>query len=167
MKHTHPLRDGHPDDAALGDTPLVSLGQGDYRRDIMPGDVSKGHTRREESKALDALTRDAQRSGTVPLADAKPSVLPTLTPITTQVRKLELSPSLRLEHARSMAIADQTECELRDRALSLMLIATEMGEAEERGEPFTLHGEDLRLVRRCLGVFLCKTLNSMSEGGAS
>lgn len=62
MVHHHPLRDGHPDDSALGDTPLVSLGQGDYRRDIMPGDVSKGHTAHEENRALDRMLADIRRN---------------------------------------------------------------------------------------------------------
>jgi len=83
-------------------------------RPVPMGDVSPGHTQAAEKKALDALTRDAQRSGTVPLADKKPSVLPTLTPITTQVRKLELSPALRREMARADAAVDQAEMYLAD-----------------------------------------------------
>ena len=131
----------------------------------MPGDVSKGHTRREEAKAIDALTRDAQRSGTVPLADKKPSVLPTLKPITAQVRKLELPTSM--ERAAQRAVVDQGERELKDRTADLILLGLDLQEAEERGESITLSGERLTLARRCIGVFICKTVDGMLEGGGA
>lgn len=163
---THPLRDGHPDDAALGDTPLVSLGQGDYRKDIMPGDVSKGHTRQEEAKALDALTRDAQRSGTVPLADKKPSVLPTLTPITTQVRKLEVPDATRAL-IEAEAANDQDEAYVRDHVPEIMDLAEAVSKTEGQGGSVLIKGDYLHLVRRVLCVTLFRAAKQMQEGGAS
>ena len=166
----------HPSDQGR---PLVSLGQGDYRKDIMPGDVSKGHTRAEEGRALDRLaadivacvpgatvefpnrtpparTHDGARDGHaadgyVPLSRARPT--PT--------------ESFRREHLRALAASEQSERELQDHAVDLLMIATAMDAAEERGENYTLSGEELSRVRRVLGLFLLRTVDGMCEGGVS
>lgn len=151
----HPLRDGHPDDAALGDTPLVSLGQGDYRRDIMPGDVSKGHTQAAEKKALDALTRDAQRSGTVPLADKKPAETPE-------------QRAYRDTKALAVAKLDRAESYLADNVRDVMILSRETNKTA-RDYP---HSRTAQLVNQCVLVALGRVGHILEdresmEGGGS
>jgi len=179
----HPLRDGHPDDAALGDTPLVSLGQGDYRRDIMPDDVSPGHTKADGDKAFTRLAQDI-KAGTplgtppvrptdayVPLADAKPAPLPTLKPITEQVRKLDApAPKMSAVRLRAEAATEQCEEELRRNHIGhLFVLCEEMANVQARGGALALAGEPLILVRRALACMAARLMavDEDAEGGVS
>lgn len=178
----HPQRDdGHPEDSAMGEQPLVSLGQGTYRRDIMPDDVSPGHTKAEGDRAFTRLAQDIQ-NGTplgvppvrasdayVPLADAKPAPLPTLKPITEQVRRLEFDKETNRFRNKAIAHNDQEEEYLRKHVDDLLIAAEGMVRAEKAGGEVKLRGEYLTLIRRVIvsATIRFQIANEDAEGGVS
>lgn len=148
---SHPLRhptdgEGHCRSHPTDQGPLVSLGQGDYRREIKPDDILPTYSTAEGRKALRAIMEDTD--GVVPLSN-----------------KPKRDPKLERQKAAALAKVDQAYAHLESSILQLMDLAMRLSDAENKGESYTLSGRDLEIARVCLGVFMGRTLEKI-DGGA-